>query len=130
MFNYLVKHFAFIVLIFISIFALYYATNNVDLSRFANLTASFLAVLTTFILVGSIYLSKGSTASTNILMGGIVFKMLISIAFFVVYCLIIKTLNVTIVLMFVLQYFLFTAWLLYLQLKYFNSKNNNAQSTS
>lgn len=117
-------------MIFISLFALYFVTNNVDLNLFANIVASFLAVLTTFILVGSIYLSKGSTASTNILMGGIVFKMLISIAFFVVYALIVKNLNVAIVLMFVFQYFVFTAWLLYLQLNYFNSKDKNAKPTS
>lgn len=128
MISYLIKHFAFIFFVFVTLFALFYATGDVALYRFANLTASFLSILTTFLLLSSIYLSRGSTASTNILMGGIVFKMLISIGFFVVYAMVIKSLNVAVVMMFVLQYFLFTGWLLYLLLQYFNLKDKNAES--
>lgn len=115
-------------LVFIALFGLFFLTNDVALYRFGNLTASFLSILTIFILIGSIYLSKGSTVSTNILMGGIVFKLLISLAYFVVYALIIKSLNISVVMMFVLQYFLFTGWLLYLLLQYFNSKDKNARA--
>jgi len=126
--SYLLKHFAFIVFVFIALFGLFFATNDVALYRFGNLTASFLSILTIFILIGSIYLSKGSTVSTNILMGGIVFKLLISLAYFVIYAIIIKSLNIAVVMMFVLQYFLFTGWLLYLLLQYFNSKDKNARA--
>lgn len=125
--SYLLKHFIFIVLVFVAQLGLFYFTNDVALYRFSNITASFLSVLTIFILTGSIYLSKGSTASTNILMGGIVFKMLISVGFFVVYAMLVKSLNIAVVMMFVLQYFLFTAWLLYLLLQYFNLKEKKTK---
>jgi len=121
--GYLVKHFIFIVIVFAALFGFHLIANDADLSRFAYLTASFLSMLTAFILVGSIYLSRGSTASTNILLGGIAFKLLMAIAFYVVYALIVKNLNLPIVLMFVLQYFLFTGWILYLLLQYFNAKD-------
>jgi len=121
--EYLVKHFIFIVVVFAALFGFYLITNDISLSRFGYLTASYLSVLTAFILVGSIYLSKGSTASTNILMGGIVFKLLMALAFYVIYAIVAKSLNISIVLMFVLQYFLFTGWILYLLLQYFNAKD-------
>jgi len=129
-YNYLAKHLIFIALVFAALFGLYFVTNDVDLNRFGNLTTSFLGVLTTFILISSILLSKGSTVSTNILMGGIVFKMLISLSFFVIYAIVVKILNVPIVIMFMMQYFLFTGWLLYLLLQFFNSKDNDESGTT
>jgi len=126
--SYLLKHFVFVILFFVILYGFYVLTQDDLLYSFSKISATFLSILTTFILVGSIFLSRDSTASTNILMGGIVFKFLMAIAFFVVYILVFKFLNVPIVLMFMLQYFLFTGWLLYLLLKYFNSKDKNAKS--
>jgi len=121
--GYLLKHFIFIAIVFSVLSGFYLLTNDTGLSIFGCLSASFLSILTTLILVGSVYLSRGSTMSTNILLGGIVFKMLMALAFFVIYALIVKILNIPIVLMFVLQYFLFTGWILYLLLQYFNAKD-------
>jgi len=121
----LVKHLVFVALIIcLCIVFSQFVLDSVT-GQFVLISCIFWSILSTAILYFSLTFGKNAkpAATTNILMGGLVAKFTAATIFFLVYMLYTKHATMWVGISFVIQSFLFTSWVLFHLIRYFNQKD-------
>jgi len=121
----LVKHLIFVGLILCGCLILKQFVLDAETGQFVIVSGIFWSMLSSAILYFSLAFGKNAKAatSTNILLAGLVAKFAAATIFFLVYMLYTKHATMWVGISFVIQSFVFTSWVLYHTLKYFNQKD-------
>lgn len=121
----LIKHLVFIALMLCLCFVLNQFVLDAVTGQFVLVSAIFWSIISSAILYFSLAFGKNAKAatSTNILLGGLVAKFMAATFFFLVYMLYTKHATMWVGISFVSQSFLFTSWVLYHTITYFNQKD-------
>lgn len=121
----LAKHLIFVFIILGMGMLLQQFVLDAETGKFVLISGFFWSILSSAILYFSLAFGKNAkpATSTNIMLGGLVAKFMAAIFFFLIYMLYTKSATMWIGISFVLHSVLFTSWVLYHTLNYFNKKD-------